>query len=74
MTGTVLRNSLGAYKMSIKQFRFKKCECLQVTIHHAAYPENVSWFFEEQFYSQDGVKVAVELYSCGCEECEECEV
>lgn len=58
----------------MKKFRFKYCDCLQVTAHHAAYPDNVSWDFERKFWyviNEDNTctEVEVERYSCGCEEC-----
>jgi hypothetical protein len=49
--------------------KFKYCDCLQVTAHHAAYPDNVSYFFEEKCYYKNGEELKVEIYSCGCEEC-----
>jgi len=54
--------------------RFKYCDCIQVTAHHAAYPDNVSYSFEHKDYYMinDDYTLAivnVELYSCGCEEC-----
>jgi hypothetical protein len=74
------QNLAGHFRMcgaiDMKNFRFSFCDCLQVTAHHAAYPENVSWDFQDKCYYQINednscTQVAVDRYSCGCEECEE---
>lgn len=59
----------------MKTFRFKKCEMLQLTAWHAAFPDNVSLIFESNSWSQiqddyTCLPVEVELYSCGCVDCE----